>query len=98
MLSPPVEGVGDPDPRAKGPAGQRLAGGQARAVPRRTKRVNVVRFLVEVAVLAGGALFVVRRAGDMADVAATFDRLHWHWLFISVAAECGSIVALSWLQ
>jgi len=98
VLSPPVEGVGDPDPRAKGPAGQRLAGGKARAVPRRTRRVKFARFLVEAAVLAGGGLFVVSRAGDMADVAATFDRLHWHWLFVSVAAEACSITALSWLQ
>ncbi len=97
-LSPPVDGVGDPDPRSKGPAGQPLAGGQARAVPRRTRRVKVFRFVVEAAVLAGGALFVTRRAGDMAEVAATFDRLHWHWLFVSVAAEAGSITALSWLQ
>lgn len=43
-------------------------------------------------------MFVVRRGGDMATVAATFDRLHWHWLFVSVAAEACSITALSWLQ
>ena len=33
VLSPPVEGVGDPDPRAKGPAGQHLAGGQVARGP-----------------------------------------------------------------
>ena len=98
VLSPPVEGVGGSDPPAKGPAGQDLAGGQVRAAPGRSRRVKIVRFVIEAAVLAGGGLFVVRRAGDTANIAATFDRLHWHWLFVSVAAEAGSITALSWLQ
>jgi putative heme transporter len=98
VLSPPVEGVGGSDPPAKGPAGQDRAGGRARAAPRRSRRVKIARFVIEAVVLAGGAVFVVRRAGDTANVAATFDRLHWHWLFVSVAAEVGSITALSWLQ
>jgi hypothetical protein len=51
-------------------------------------------------VLAGAALFVLDRVGhgNLGEVSANFDRLHWHWLFVSVAAEGGSIVMLSWLQ
>lgn len=59
----------------------------------------MLRWVVEVAVLTAAALFVVRRAGSsLGQVGATFDHLHWHWLFVSVAAECCSIFALSWLQ
>ena len=59
----------------------------------------MVRWTVEITVLAAAAVFVIERAGSsIGQVGATFDHLHWHWLFISVAAECGSIVALSWLQ
>ena len=67
---------------------------------RRGGRPRVVaRWVVEVAVLALAALFVVRRAGSsIGQVGATFAHLHWHWLFVAVAAECISIVALSWLQ
>ncbi|HTW06186.1 MAG TPA: YbhN family protein [Acidimicrobiales bacterium] len=50
-------------------------------------------------VLAAAALFVINRAGSsIGQVGATFDHLHWHWLFVSVAAECCSLAALSWLQ
>jgi hypothetical protein len=49
-------------------------------------------------VLAGAAVFVLRRAGNLAEVSATFDRLRWHWLFVGVAAEVGSVTMLSWLQ
>lgn len=103
VRSPAVEGVGDPDPRAESPAGQPVGGGRTRAGRKHAGRkhsrgVKVARFVVQVVVLAGGALFIVRRIGHIGQVAATFDRLHWHWLFVSVAAEAGSIAALSWLQ
>jgi hypothetical protein len=49
-------------------------------------------------VLALAAVFVLRRAGRLGQVADTFDKLHWHWLFLAVAAEAGSITALSWVQ
>jgi hypothetical protein len=58
-----------------------------------------LRWALEAVVLAAAAVFVIDRAGSsLGQVGATFDHLHWHWLFISAAAECGSIVALSWLQ
>jgi hypothetical protein len=58
----------------------------------------VARVALEVLVLAGAAVFVLRRAGSLAEVSATYDRLHWHWLFVSVGAEACSITMLSWLQ
>ena len=48
--------------------------------------------------LGAAAIFVLRRAGNLGDVSATFDRLHWHWLLVSIGAEIGSITMLSWLQ
>lgn len=49
--------------------------------------------------LAAAAVFVLLRAGGNAgSVGAVFSHLHWHWLLVSVAAEVGSIGALSWLQ
>jgi hypothetical protein len=60
--------------------------------------VKLARVALEVLVLAAAALFVLRRAGNLAQVSATFDRLHWHWLLVSVAAEAGSVTMLSWLQ
>jgi hypothetical protein len=72
----------------------RLYGGR-----RHGRRQAVIRLLIEVVVLAAAALFVLGRlAGNAGQVGTTFDRLHWHWLFVSVLAEVGSIVALSWLQ
>jgi hypothetical protein len=58
----------------------------------------LARVLVEILVLAAAAVFVLRRAGNLAQVSATFDRLHWHWLFVSVGAEIASVTMLSWLQ
>lgn len=49
-------------------------------------------------VLLGGAVFLLRRVGHLGQVAGAFDHLHWHWLFLAVAAEGGSVVALSWMQ
>jgi uncharacterized membrane protein YbhN (UPF0104 family) len=60
--------------------------------------VKVARAVLEVLVLAAAAVFVLRRAGNLALVSATFDHLHWHWLFVAVGAEAGSITMLSWLQ
>ncbi len=36
--------------------------------------------------------------GHLGEVAGAFDHLHWHWLFLAVAAEAGSVVCLSWVQ
>jgi len=78
--------------------------GNAAATPQvagraqRRRRLSPRRALLEVVVLGGAAVFVLRRAGKLGTVAATFDRLHWHWLVLGVAAEAGSITALSWLQ
>jgi uncharacterized protein (TIRG00374 family) len=59
----------------------------------------VLRLLLELAVLGGAAAFVLVRLGkSLGQTGPIFDHLHWHWLFISVAAECGSITALSWFQ
>ncbi len=79
-------------------AGQRLArGGHGRR--HRVRRRDVVRVLVEIAVLALAAIFVLRRlAGNAGQVGTTFGRLRWHWVVIAVGAECVSLVALSWLQ
>jgi uncharacterized membrane protein YbhN (UPF0104 family) len=58
-----------------------------------------VRVLLELAVLGAAAAFVLFRLGkSLGQTGPIFDHLHWHWLFISVAAECGSITALSWFQ
>ncbi len=62
------------------------------------RRLSPLRLVVEVLVLGGAALFVLRRAGRLGAVADAFDRLHWHWLVLAAGAEAGSITALSWLQ
>ncbi|MGC8626647.1 MAG: hypothetical protein ACP5VR_03665, partial [Acidimicrobiales bacterium] len=77
---------------ANAPTGPEVAGRDRR------RRLSLGRALLEVVVLGGAAIFVLRRAGKLGAVAATFDRLHWHWLVLGVAAEAGSITALSWLQ
>jgi len=51
-----------------------------------------------VLIIGAAAIFVIRRAGHLGEVAASFDHLHWHWLFVAVAAEACSIFALSWIQ
>jgi uncharacterized protein (TIRG00374 family) len=51
-----------------------------------------------VVVLAAAAVFVLRRVGNMAQLSQSFDQLRWHWVFVGVGAEVGSIWALSWLQ
>ncbi|HTT88685.1 MAG TPA: YbhN family protein [Acidimicrobiales bacterium] len=53
---------------------------------------------VELLVLGGAAIFLLRRVGHLGEVAGAFDHLHWHWLIIAVVAEGCSMVALSWLQ
>lgn len=63
------------------------------------RRRAILRWVVEIAVLVAAALFVIRRAGNsIGQIGTIFGHLHWHWLLVSVAAECGSIAALSWLQ
>jgi uncharacterized protein (TIRG00374 family) len=62
------------------------------------RRLTVLRWALEVVVLAGGAVFVLRRLGHEDQMGAIFSRLHWHWLLLGVGAEAGSITALSWLQ
>ena len=62
------------------------------------RRLSPGKLILEVVVLGAAAVFVLRRAGRLGAVAATFDRLHWHWLFLAAGAEVGSITALSWLQ
>ncbi|MGA3219040.1 MAG: hypothetical protein ABSE77_08190, partial [Acidimicrobiales bacterium] len=97
MRSPAVKGVGDEAPRARAAAGQ-TANGALATTRRPSRRVKVARAVLEVLVLAAAAVFVLRRAGNLALVSATFDHLHWHWLFVAVGAEAGSITMLSWLQ
>jgi uncharacterized membrane protein YbhN (UPF0104 family) len=111
-LSAPVPGApaAPPGPSAPVPGAPAAPPGPSAPVPgsappapggvtHHGRRRTVVRWTVEAVVLGGAALFVVERAGSsVGQVGATFDHLHWHWLFVSVAAECGSIVALSWLQ
>jgi uncharacterized membrane protein YbhN (UPF0104 family) len=60
--------------------------------------VKNARAVLGVLVLAAAAVFVLRRAGNLAQVSATFSHLHWHWLLVAVGAEAGSITMLSWLQ
>ncbi len=78
------------------PAGPPVAGRKPRA--RRWTRAWVLRRSIEVIVLGGAAAFLLRRVGHLGEVAGAFDHLHWHWLFVAVAAEACSMVALSWLQ
>ena len=94
---------GNGDASARSPngatAGSAGATGEASDAKGRHHRSDVLRWVLEVVVLAAAAIFVIRRAGNsIGQVGAVFGHLHWHWLFVSVAAECGSIVALSWLQ
>lgn len=97
-------GVGGPE----GPAAQGNDGGGPQAAgpkpldrpgqPSRRRR-TVLRIGVEVVVLVAAALFVFFRAGtSIGNLGPIFGHLHWHWLLISAAAECGSLAALSWLQ
>ena len=65
---------------------------------RPNRRHRAARVVLEVLVLAAAAPFVALRAGNLTKFSATFDHLHWHWLFVSVAAEIGSITMLSWFQ
>lgn len=62
------------------------------------RRLTVLRWILEIVVLAGGAVFVLRRVGNERQLGAIFGSLHWHWLILGLAAEAGSITALSWLQ
>ena len=89
-----VDDVGD-DGRARAAAGQTKG---ALPTVHRPKRRRVARAGLEVLVLAGAAVFVVLRAGNLTKFSATFNHLHWHWLLVSVAAEIGSITMLSWFQ
>ena len=97
VRSTAVDDVGDNGPRARVAAGK-TANGAMPTTRRPSRRVKIARAGLEVLVLAGAAVFVLRRAGNLAEVSATFDRLHWHWLLLGVAAEAGSITMLSWLQ
>jgi len=58
----------------------------------------MARRAVEIVVIGGAAVFVLRRVGHMGQVAVAFDHLHWHWLLVAVGAEACSMFALSWLQ
>lgn len=92
-------GAPDPDPRPAGPRpGSAHQQGPRPARKRHARRVTVLRWVLEVVALAGGAVFVLRRVGSEQRLGAVFGRLHWHWLLLAVAAEAGSITALSWLQ
>lgn len=48
--------------------------------------------------LAGGAVFVLSRVGSERQLGAIFGSLRWRWVCLGLAAEAGSITALSWLQ
>lgn len=92
-----VDDEGDNGRRSRAVAGQTAEG----AVPtthRPNRRHRAARVVLEVLVLAAAAPFVALRAGNLTKFSATFDHLHWHWLFVSVAAEIGSITMLSWFQ
>ena len=97
VRSSAVDGVGTARERA---AVARAVDGARVPARRRSRRSKFARITLQVLVLAGAALFVLDRVGNgnLGEVSANFDRLHWHWLFVSVAAEGGSIVMLSWLQ
>jgi len=74
-------------------------GGAAEALKHRRRRRTALKLAFEAVVLAAAAVFVVLRAGrSLGAVGATFQHLHWHWLFLSVAAEGASIFCLSWMQ
>jgi uncharacterized membrane protein YbhN (UPF0104 family) len=96
VQSPPVDGVGDDGPPEAAPVGSPVAGGKQPAG--HWTRGRVIRRSVEAVVLVGAALFLLRRVGHLGEVAGAFDHLHWHWLFLAVAAEASSVVALSWVQ
>jgi uncharacterized protein (TIRG00374 family) len=92
-----VDDEGDNGPRSRPVAGQ-TAEGAPPTTHRPNRRHKAVRVVLEVLVLAAAAPFVALRAGNLTKFSATFDHLHWHWLFVSVAAEIGSITMLSWFQ
>jgi uncharacterized membrane protein YbhN (UPF0104 family) len=96
VQSPPLDGLGDDGPLEPTPAGPPDAGRKPHAGE--WTRARVVRRAVEVVVLSGAAVFLLRRVGHLGEVAGAFDHLHWHWLFLAVAAEAGSVVCLSWVQ
>ncbi len=107
VRSPSLDGVGDEDPRELAPAGPPAGSQTNRAGPPggsgtnragRSRRASLVRSGLELFILGGAAIFVLRRAGHLGEVASTFDHLHWHWLFVAIAAEACSIFALSWIQ
>ncbi|MGH9105300.1 MAG: lysylphosphatidylglycerol synthase transmembrane domain-containing protein [Acidimicrobiales bacterium] len=91
-------GTGNAGPGGSGDRGTGTAS-RGRGVLRKGRRRTVARLLIEVVVLAAAAVFVVLRAGSsIGQVGSIFYHLHWHWLFVSLGAECISIFALSWLQ
>jgi len=102
----PTEGAADGNLRAVTASGPRQpvsagpSSGAARPKSRAERRNRAaLRWALEAVVLAAAAVFVVLRAGDsLGAIGSTFKHLHWHWLFLSVAAEGGSMYCLSWLQ
>jgi putative heme transporter len=94
--SPLDDGAGDDVAPEVVPAGPLVAGRKPRA--RRWTRAWVLRRGVELLVLGGAAVFLLRRVGHLGQVAGAFDHLHWHWLILAIAAEAGSVASLSWLQ
>ena len=97
VQSPPLDGLGDDGPPELTPAGPPPEAGRKPHAGEWT-RARVVRRAVELVVLSGAAVFLLRRVGHLGEVAGAFDHLHWHWLFLAVAAEAGSVVCLSWVQ
>lgn len=95
MASSPISrvGVGGPSPGRVDPDH-----GRRQPPSRRKRRVKVLRWALEVVVLAGAALFVFSRVGNVAQLSHTFDTLRWHWVGVGIAGELCSVTALSWLQ
>lgn len=104
LRSLPTEGVGVKTPSASrvptAPNDSHNGRDSATDGTRRRRRQRTFRRVVlEVVVLGAAAVFVVLRAGSsLGSVGTAFNHLHWHWLFMAVAAEGGSIFCLSWLQ
>jgi putative heme transporter len=97
MQASPVGPKGDGSPGPKATPERRDDGGRSPKA-RQARRLHILRWVLEIVVLAGGAVFVLRRVGNVGQLATTFGSLRWHWLLVGVAAEAGSITALSWLQ
>jgi putative heme transporter len=92
----PLDGAGDDGAPELAPASPSVAGRKRRAA--RWTRAWAIRRTIELLVLGGAAIFLLRRVGHLGEVAGAFTHLHWHWLILAVAAEGASVVSLSWLQ